>query len=220
MACQQAIENHAQRIDIASGGDCFAAGLFRARVVWSHGLYGGRGQIDGLEKQLGFEKFRDAEIEQLRAAVLRDEDVGRLEVPVNDKALVSKLDGRAHLAEEFHALNDVQAVRVAVLVDACAIDKLHYKVRMAVAGSTCVQQPRNVGMIEAGENLAFVLETPQLAGFETPVAKDLDGQLLYKMVVDPDRAINGAHTAFSDFGDGLVRANHAVEPGIGDRSVY
>ena len=49
-------------------------------------------------------------------------------------------------------------MRVAVLVDGRAFDQLHHEVRNAFVGGAAVQQAGDVGMIEAGKNLALVTE--------------------------------------------------------------
>ena len=44
------------------------------------------------------EEFGDTEVEELRMAARRDQDVARLEIAVNDEVLMCELNGRADLA--------------------------------------------------------------------------------------------------------------------------
>ena len=97
-----------ETVNIARGGDLLAAELLRARVV--------RGQ-DSLLRQsqvspflLRVEELGDAEVEQLHLAFRGHEDVGRLEIAMNDEVLVGVSDSGADHAEEletfFSSLGD------------------------------------------------------------------------------------------------------------------
>ena len=48
----------------------------------------------------GIEQLGDAEVEQLGHAVGGDQDVARLQIPVDHQVLVGEMDGGAHLPEE------------------------------------------------------------------------------------------------------------------------
>ena len=61
--------------------------------------------------ELSNQQLRDAEVEQLGRAVGGHEDVGRLDVAMDDQALVRVVDGGADVAEELQACGGVEPVR-------------------------------------------------------------------------------------------------------------
>ena len=155
---------------------------------------------------LGAEKLGDAEVEQLRFALLRDENVRRFQIAMNDKVLMRVGDRRADLAEERQALGRGQRVRVAVGVDRFAVHVLHDEVGQAVVGRSAVDQARDVRMIELRQDLPFVAKTAEdVVGIE-PAPNELDRNFLAIFVVGSRRQINGAQTAPADFADDLVGA--------------
>ena len=90
---------------------------------------------------------------------LGDEDVGRLEVAMHHEVLVGVLHRVADLAEECEATARCFSARaVAVGVDRCSVDVLHDVVRQAVVRDAAVEQARDVGMVEAGEDVSLAAE--------------------------------------------------------------
>ena len=77
------------------------------------------------------EQLRDAEVEQLRAAVGRHEDVRRLEIAVDDEVLVGVAHRVADLRHELEPAGDRELVLVAVAGERHALDQLHGEVRHA-----------------------------------------------------------------------------------------
>ena len=55
------------------------------------------------------EQLRDAEVEQLRRAFGRHQDVGGLQVAVHDQVLVRVLDGAADVEEQLQPLAQIRA---------------------------------------------------------------------------------------------------------------
>ena len=72
-----------------------------------------------LPRSPGVHQLRDAEVEQLRRAAGRDQDIGRLDVAMDDQVLMRVLDRGADLEEERQARAQVEALFVAVLSRAC-----------------------------------------------------------------------------------------------------
>ena len=58
----------------------------------------------------------------------------------------------------------VQAAAGAVPVDRLALDELHREIGLAVVGDAAVVERRDVGVVEAGQDLALVAEAAQDAG--------------------------------------------------------
>ena len=130
----------------------------------------------------------------------RDQDVRGLDVAVHHQVLVRVLHRGADLAEEVDPGVEPQAVPVAVLVDGRALDVLHDQVRPAVVGRAAVQQARDAGVVEGGQDLAFGAEPGREVGAVRPVAQDLEGDLLLVGVVGAHREVHGAHAAFAEPG--------------------
>ena len=67
----------------------------------------------------------EAEVEDLRAAVLREDDVLGLEVPVDDPAFVRRRETARDLHAELHGLADRQGSRRDPLAQRLAVHELH-----------------------------------------------------------------------------------------------
>ena len=103
----------------------------------------------------------DPEIQQLRGAVLRDQDVARLYVPMHHQMRMRILHGGANAAEQVQPFCNRALVGFAVVVYRSAFDILHYEIRRPVGGRTGVNQPRDIGMVKVRQNLPFQAEAPQ-----------------------------------------------------------
>ena len=120
-AGEQLVEQHAERVDVGGRGTASPrtcsglaySGVISCRPAPSARASGRRARVE----QLG-----DAEVEQLGRAVGGHQDVGRLEVAVDDQVLVRVLDGRADVTEQLEARRGVEPVRVAV-VDRSAVPR-------------------------------------------------------------------------------------------------
>jgi len=88
----------------------------------------------------------------------RDQDVGGLQVPVDDALLVRVLQRRADLDEEVQPLLDAQSRGVTILGDRDALDVLHDEIRPAGVGQAAVEDLGDVGVVHDRQRLAFGLE--------------------------------------------------------------
>ena len=97
MAGEQLIEQNAERIDVGSGGDVFTADLFRA------GIFGSKQPLlcachrGWLISWRCREQLGDAEIQQLRYPLGRDQYVAGFDITMYDQVLMSVVDSRADL---------------------------------------------------------------------------------------------------------------------------
>src|SRR6185312_12595265 len=144
------------------------------------------------------ELLGDSEVEQLRLSLRGDQNVGGLEVAVNQQALVGVLDGGADLLEKEEALVDGQPVVVAILVDGQSLDQLHDEIGAAVVRAPAVVEARDVGMLEAGEDLPFGDEAVEGLGAGQAGAEDLDGDVPLVVLILPAGEIDGSHAAAAD----------------------
>ena len=107
-------------VDITGQGQQLAGALLGRRPRRRIGL--GRGAVLGLG---------DPEVEHLGVALSGDEDVGRLQVPVDHAALVDEVDRAADLDDQLEALAHAELVDVAVGIERRPLDVLHDEVGRA-----------------------------------------------------------------------------------------
>lgn len=147
------------------------------------------------------QKPGNTEIQQLRSAVLRHQNVGRFEIAVNDEVLVGELYRIAHLPEQLQPLTRASVVRAAPDVDGHAGDELHDQVRRSVGSHTAIDQPRHVGMFETGQDLAFLPKAPFQGAAHASGGDDLNGDLLRELPIGALSAIHRPHAARADSRD-------------------
>jgi hypothetical protein len=141
------VERRAERVDVGAAVDVLLPlGLLGGDVV-------GRAQHragHGLERDAGvLEVLRESEVEDLREAVLRDDDVGRLDVAVDDALVVGVLEALRGLRDDVDGLVDGQLLLVREdHVERLALAVLHGVVVVAqvLAGR---EGADDVGVLEA-----------------------------------------------------------------------
>jgi hypothetical protein len=87
-----------------------------------------------------------------------DQDVGRLQVPVDDRLLVRVLDAVAHLGQELEPLGGREPMPVAVLGDREPLHVLHHEVRPALGGSPGIEHLGDGRVVHHRQGLALGLE--------------------------------------------------------------
>ena len=92
------------------------------------------------------------------AIVVRHQNVGRLDVAMDDAFLVCVLDGLADLNEKFQARRGAEVVFVAVIGDFDAAHQFHDEIRAAGFRRARVQHLGNVRMVHQGQRLPLRLE--------------------------------------------------------------
>ena len=151
----------------------------------------------------------DAEVDDLgdgHAVVERDEDVGRLDVAVDDPLLVGVLDGAADGDEELEPLAGAEPVVVAVVVDGDSLDELHDEVGTAGLGGAGVEDAGDVRVVHQRQRLPLGLKAgdhwlgvhARLDDLESDAAVDRLGLLGDK---------DDTHPTFADLLQQLVAAD-------------
>src|SRR5438552_579567 len=107
---------------------------------------------------IGTEQFADTKIEQLRLARFGDQDIGWLDVAMNNQMLVCIMNCRADFAKELEAGLKGKAFLVAVIVDANPIDVFHREKWTAVRQDAAAVELGDVWMIKTGEETLLPLE--------------------------------------------------------------
>ena len=195
LACEQFEQHDTQRPDIDRGGRGLAADLL------------GRGVFRRVEPQArdgGFrrrgviEQLGDAEVEQFHAAVVGDQDVAGLEIAVNDEPCVGVRDRFAHRQEQPQAFAQAEAQRIAVRAQVAAVDVFEREERLAVRAGAAVEQARDVGMLEAGEDLALGAEALGEMLHARPRPHQLQRRALLETAVHALGEVDRAHAALPD----------------------
>ena len=200
---EELVEEDAEGIDVRRRRHRAARNLLGARVLRSHEGHARPRQL-GSARFVRSQQLGDAEVEELRSAVARHEDVGRLEIPMHHQVAVSVGDGPADGTEEIEAAPQVESSSGAVEVQGQALHVLHREVGVPVLGRASVDQAGDRGMLESGQDAAFPTETLDEERRPGPSAEQLERHLLEVHVVVPPRTVHGAHATTPDLGrDGV-----------------
>ena len=194
-AGEHLVEDGAEGVDVAAGVHAAdVLDLLRGHVVGgAEDEIGLGGEGHGLDAS-GGEGFGDAEVDDLgdRAAIdLGDEDVGGLEVAVDDAFLVGVLDAAADLPKEADAVLEGQLVGCAIVGDGRAAQQLHDEEGPTVWGHAGIEHGGDAGMLHGGEHAALLLEAGEdLAGVHAAL-EELEGDFALdgvRLLGTPDEA--------------------------------
>ncbi len=146
----------------------------------------------------GVQDFGDAEVEQLRRAVLGHQDVVRFQVTMDDKIAMGVLDRCTDGHEEPQPRMDRQSSIVAVVVQGLALDVLHDQIGQAVLGRAAVEQPGDVRVLQVGEDLPLAAQATRSGGIQGALTHQLDGNLFVELLVGALGEKDRAHAAVPD----------------------
>src|SRR5690606_29534198 len=90
-----------------------------------------------------------------------------------------------HCEENPHALANAETRLVAVLLDGTAMDMLQDQVRLAVRRDACVDQVRNVRMLQSGKDATFTDEALLGRSADQPGIQKLDRGFAFVPSVAP-----------------------------------
>src|SRR6266567_3679909 len=103
---------------------------------------------------------RDAKIQDFRLPCFIDQDVARLQIAMNNAAVVSMLRCLADPDDQIQALRHRQAMSGGVFEQSVAMDSLHGKERSSTRDSGFVNLS-DAGMLEAAEHVRFTLKAAE-----------------------------------------------------------
>ncbi len=115
--------------------------------------------------------------------------------------------GDAHLDEEREAFADIQPSGIAVPIDRQSVDVFHDQIGPPVVRGASVVEPGDVGMLESGQDLAFMAETAEDVIGVHAALDQLEGDPLLELSVGAFGMVYGAHAASSDLLQKAVRAD-------------
>jgi len=149
--------------------------------------------------------FGDAEVDDFGGGAAfadADEDVGWLEVAMDQAFVVGVLNSFAYRDEEFEAIPEIQVVMIAIGRNRLAGNVLHHEVGAAIGSRSRIKDLRDVGMVHDRKGLALLLESGQnLAGIHAGV-DDFEGDPLHHRLAalgEPDGAEAADAEDFEEF---------------------
>lgn len=188
---QQLEQHQPEGVDVGCDRQRSAVELLGTRVLRGQRPDRGRGQAG---RQV-VERLRDPEVQQLDLAINGDQDVRGLEVPVQDQRTMRMVDRLDHVEEQPHPRPDVEPAGPAPAVDRLAVDVLHRDPRPAIGLAAAVDDPRDAGMLEAGEEAALGLEALDRQRTAQADGEALDGGALAEAPALAHRLEDLAHAA-------------------------
>src|SRR5262249_43392313 len=118
-------------------------------------------RIYGEVGEAAFGGFGDAKIDYFRhghSVMESDQDIGRLDIAMNDAFLVGVLDGLTNLCEKIEALAGAEIILVTIFCNFYAAHQLHDEKGAASGSRAGIEHLGDVGMVHHGEGLAFGFE--------------------------------------------------------------
>ena len=122
----------------------------------------------------------------------------RLEIAMDDEVLMREVHRLADLANEVEPIGDRQLRRVAMPVDRLPLDIFHDEVGQPVRRGSAVEQLCDVGVVDAGKDLALAPETANDLVVLGAGSEQLDRDLLPVLVVVADGQEDRAHATASE----------------------
>ena len=126
-----------------------------------------------------------------------DQDVGGLDVTVDDRLLVRVADAVADLQEQPQSLVNPQTLPVAIAGDPFAVDVLHGEIGPPVFGGPDVENASDVGVVHQPQRPSFGLEAGHHRAAFDPQPDQLDRHFLSGRSF-PASPIDHAHAAFAE----------------------
>lgn len=121
-------------------------------------------------------------------------------------------DGFGNIADEPDAVGEREGVRFAVGVDGLAVDAFHDHPCIAVGGESTVEDFRETGMVEVGEDLAFGAEAGAVGG--GAAGDEFEGAGLLEAAIDAGDGVDAAHAAAAEDAGDLPGAEAGAVGGI------
>ncbi|MEO7014588.1 MAG: hypothetical protein ABI127_09770 [Dokdonella sp.] len=96
---------------------------------------------------IGLQRLSDAKIQQYDAAIAVDEDIGRLDIPMQHQLRVRIGNDVGHLAQQPYSIAQRELPRIGVHIDWLAHDALDDKVRRTILKHAAIYYRRQSGML-------------------------------------------------------------------------
>ncbi len=142
----------------ACSGDMYAAVPRMTPAIVPFAVSVGDSDKSWCRSWCALDRLRQPEVEHLDLAVRRDLDVGRLEIAMDDAALVRRFERVGHLPGDGERLGNRERAGLEAIRERVAFDELHHE-EMTPGGFLHSVERGDVRVIERGECLGFALET-------------------------------------------------------------
>jgi hypothetical protein len=202
-AGEHLVEHHAQRPEVGAVVDGVAQHLLRRHV--EDGSQG----APVLGELFRSEQLGDAEIEDLHRPAVRHQDVGGLDVAVDDPQLVSPRQPLGDLGGDVEGAVERQGAAGDLLLQRLPGVVGHGHEHPAVRGLVDLVDDADVGVLEAGDRLRLLQEARARQGVARQLGGDeLDGDLPAELQILG--LVDDTHPPLADlldhpvFGDGLA----------------
>ena len=142
---------------------------------------------------------------------LRDQDIRRFQIAMDDPFLMRVLYAAAHRYEKFQALPHRKLLALAVIGKLLSHDQLHHKEGPACVRCPDVQYARDIGMIHCGQRLPLNFESRHCHLRIHSMFEDLkcDPALDWLLLL---RYVNGGKTALADLLEQQVPSDYGSRP--------
>ena len=195
---QTLVEDAAERIDVRLGNDRAVLNLFRRHVVE------GSDQLTGLRQVGPFGRVpRETEVGEIGAVAglclgfLGEQDVARLDVPVDEPFCVGCIECDCHLGEDRNRSLGLEAdVFSKKPLEVKPFDVAHCQIQKAL-GLSCLVDGDHVGVFEGGCKLRL----PEKTAAEALTSCELGGQNLQRdLTLEPGvlGEVNDTHSAAAE----------------------
>src|SRR2546429_5251346 len=128
---------------------------------------------------------------------------------MNNQIPMSKLHRGADLQKQLQPLTRRQPFRDCKSSNRCADNVVHDEVRQTIVGRACIEQPRDIWVIEPRQDLAFRSEAAQDLSRVGASIQYLDRNLFLKLTISALCQEYCAHPTAAKFTDDDIRA-HAL----------
>jgi hypothetical protein len=175
---QHFVKDDAQTIDVGAGIDAvpLAAGLFRAHVRRSAGELRAGAEVHVAQSH--------AEVGHHGPALFVEQDVGRLDVAVDQAAAVSVVHGLGHLGDEPRCFRAGEASLFEPRPQILGGEELRDHVTQAVGGAANVVDRDDAGVVQRRQHARLGQEGLDVGRCRDAVAvRDLDGHVAIEVVV-------------------------------------
>jgi len=168
---QQEVQHRAKRVDVRTHAGAVVDDQLRRGEFRRQRYLGRRGVRIGVARQ----HPGDAEIEQVRVRPGVDEDIARLDVTVDDQALMRIGHGRGDLPEKRQACVETGPGMGEPGIERAAVDMLGDQVGMAVGERAGIEQAHDARVLQPGEHAPLGLDVARQR--RAVAADELDGDL-------------------------------------------
>jgi hypothetical protein len=129
---------------------------------------------------------------------------------MDDQTLVRVLHRGTDLPEQRQPFGNSEVPLAAIIEQAFPFDQFHDEIGKAVLGRASVEDPCDVGMIQAGQDSSLAFEAPQDEIRIHPPADELQRGEPLEALVPADCPVNHTHPAMADLFEKLVGTRPAA----------